>query len=64
MKKEELSFNELSAICEDSGGDCFFCKLSATCERSDFKPDEKERPESKLFPFMEERIYGRELVFK
>ena len=60
MKKEKQRF---ARDCEDAGSNCFFCPSISDCPKSDF-PSEKERsPESKVFPFVEEMLYGKNLPF-
>lgn len=59
MKKERYTREQLSGLCDEYAEQCFFCPAMGDCPMSDFA--ERKVEESKMFPFIEEMIYGKVL---
>ncbi len=59
MKQEKYSKQRFNALCEEYAENCYFCPAINECPMSDFS--ERKVEENKIFPFVEEMIYGKTL---
>jgi hypothetical protein len=59
MKRERYTKQHLSGLCDEYAEQCYFCPAISDCPMSDFS--ERKVEENKIFPFVEEMIYGKTL---